>query len=436
MTSFKAVNSFALPGSPIHGVGSTQLPVELYTNFTTFEALLRSQLSNDFLLVCELYSEWCGTCAAIRPVLTKLHQDALEATFADQTLRGGLKLDANDSSTEDDDTNGGGESRASSPLGGHHSAEFAAESSGVLSNSIPLRIVSVEPEKVLKSLERAKKKELDAVKKHLAEQERLANEAAEAGSKEPTPTSAPQTRHQKLWGHVKESTAAKSLVSDLTAPQSSSRLQFDSFVRKMLAPWRMTVVPVFLLVRKGQLLNIVEGPSAPQLEQAVRHFRRVSMSESTKGLGGIPITHKEASHFAFVIQTCWRRKKQLNRIGVWIDGKFYTHAEVRAMQEREDQLKQQQEQLELMVASAIILQKMWRGFRERMEFQSKKKLLMQKAKMALSRRRGRKDNIYAHSKLPVVADRKIRYLSKKERKEPLTDEEIALIRKKLRFGGK
>ena len=201
---------------------------------------------------------------------------------------------------------------------------------------------------------------------------------------------------------------------------------------------------------KGQLLAVIEGPNAPQLESAVKHYtiaaavdahgRSVQLrgpaGSGGPGLGaGVGLTTKEEMHYAFMIQTAWRRKKQLGRIGMYLDGTFYTHEQVRVMREKEERLRLEEEHHVKRTACATQIQKIWRGYIFRLVFNVNRKTLLQKTKMSLSRQRGKKESLYATTKLPGNVERKFKALRKHLiTGVALNDDELALIHKKIKFG--
>ena len=144
---------------------------------------------------------------------------------------------------------------------------------------------------------------------------------------------------------------------------------------RILLPWVGTIEPTFLYFRRSKLCTITEGLNLPQIEFHLEWMSQPDLDVDTIRIG---ITQKEINSAAFVIQSKWRRKQQLKRIGVYVDGIFRTHSEV--FREREVyRVEQEKLQKEKMRYEAVVkIQKMIRGFLARRWYLANKKQLLQR----------------------------------------------------------
>jgi thiol-disulfide isomerase/thioredoxin len=200
---------------------------------------------------------------------------------------------------------------------------------------------------------------------------------------------------------------------------------------RLIDPWRRTVEPVFLILRQGHLVSVVEGCNAPQLEYAAHQNRQAEFDEEETTRVGL--TQKEAHRYAFKIQTIWRRKIQLRRIGKYVDGVFYTHAELREKEQQEEMLRIQRTKIKELNMKATLIQMVWRGHVTRDQIEKNRKTLMARAKMAISRTRRKKDSIYNHSRLSPIMEAKSATLWKKFMGGKLTPDEAKIVSKKFRI---
>lgn len=130
---------------------------------------------------------------------------------------------------------------------------------------------------------------------------------------------------------------------------------------------------------RSEVLGCVEGVDVPTIEtilkQASTRWLQHHDVESRHGLLGrssdatLPpaissiLAQRRRSRCAFLLQCAWRRHQQRGRIGDWVDGNFYTHAELAAIAKKKaeaveaaNQIKRAQEK------AANLLVRVWRGF--------------------------------------------------------------------------
>ena len=156
---------------------------------------------------------------------------------------------------------------------------------------------------------------------------------------------------------------------DDTAPARWSRI---------LLPWIGTIEPTFLLFRRGKLCSITEGLNIPQIEFHLDWMSQPDLDVENIRIG---ITQKEINSAAFVIQAKWRRKKQLERMGIYINGIFRTHSEVFRDRERQRAESEQRARERGRHVAAILIQKMIRGYLARRWFAANKKQLLQRFRL-------------------------------------------------------
>eukprot|EP01063_Lacrimia_lanifica_P037603 TRINITY_DN7772_c0_g1_i1.p1 TRINITY_DN7772_c0_g1~~TRINITY_DN7772_c0_g1_i1.p1 ORF type:complete len:339 (+),score=87.72 TRINITY_DN7772_c0_g1_i1:117-1019(+) len=144
---------------------------------------------------------------------------------------------------------------------------------------------------------------------------------------------------------------------------------------RILLPWVGTIEPTFLYFRRGKLCSITEGLNLPQLEFHLEWMSQPNIDVSTIRIG---ITQKEINAAAFTIQSRWRRKKQLQRIGVYVNGVFKTHEEVRLEHEQALAEERRRKKEEEYHRAALLIQKHIRGFLARKWVHAHKRQMIQK----------------------------------------------------------
>eukprot|EP01064_Diplonema_japonicum_P019346 TRINITY_DN28052_c0_g1_i1.p1 TRINITY_DN28052_c0_g1~~TRINITY_DN28052_c0_g1_i1.p1 ORF type:complete len:274 (+),score=35.94 TRINITY_DN28052_c0_g1_i1:40-861(+) len=152
---------------------------------------------------------------------------------------------------------------------------------------------------------------------------------------------------------------------------------------RILLPWIGTAEPTFLYFRGGRLCAITEGLNLPQIEFNLEWISRVNMDIDTVTIG---ITQKEINTAAFVIQSKWRRNRQLGRIGLYVNGVFKTHS---LLKKENEVLEAERKRLEieaLRISCVIMIQKHVRGYIGRKWFISNKKQLVQKHRVTVLRK--------------------------------------------------
>ncbi|KAJ9438987.1 hypothetical protein DIPPA_61752 [Diplonema papillatum] len=128
---------------------------------------------------------------------------------------------------------------------------------------------------------------------------------------------------------------------------------------RFILPWLGTIEPTFLIFRHGRLCSIVEGLNPPLLGFNLEWISQPQLDSETVRVG---ITQKEINAAAFIIQTWWRRRQQLARIGVIVNGIFKTHSELEHEQQLVADEWRQKARTSLQFRSAVAVQRIFRGF--------------------------------------------------------------------------
>eukprot|EP01062_Namystynia_karyoxenos_P080542 TRINITY_DN8692_c0_g14_i1.p1 TRINITY_DN8692_c0_g14~~TRINITY_DN8692_c0_g14_i1.p1 ORF type:complete len:330 (+),score=119.85 TRINITY_DN8692_c0_g14_i1:92-1081(+) len=169
-----------------------------------------------------------------------------------------------------------------------------------------------------------------------------------------------------------------SQVGDDTAPSRWSRVVLF---------WIGVVEPVFLFFRRGRVIAVVEGPNVPQIEFDLEWGSRMELDVSTVRVAQC---QREIDKAVFTLQMRWRKRKFLRKQGVYVDGKWMSHEEVR---KQEDQRRREMVEKEARVKrqrAAVTIQRFLRGHLARKFVRANKRALLQRYRQA-RRNRGDED---------------------------------------------
>eukprot|EP01006_Ploeotia_vitrea_P048497 TRINITY_DN67242_c3_g2_i2.p1 TRINITY_DN67242_c3_g2~~TRINITY_DN67242_c3_g2_i2.p1 ORF type:complete len:654 (+),score=113.56 TRINITY_DN67242_c3_g2_i2:153-2114(+) len=183
-----------------------------------------------------------------------------------------------------------------------------------------------------------------------------------------------------------ESAASKNVMLSVNPFETDDT--HESKWLKILKDYQGTIEPVFLFYRCATLCAIVEGVNLPKVIENINVYTK----REFRAQHGPIQTDKMKHQHAFKLQCKWRRTQQLQRIGVFVNGVFYTHAEVQKMKLEEEEKQRQIELLKRQNLCAIKIQAVWRGRQTRKWFKTNYKTLRHRKSMwmaAASRRRTR-----------------------------------------------
>eukprot|EP00760_Papus_ankaliazontas_P019160 PhM_4_TR17915/c0_g1_i1/m.10882 len=210
--------------------------------------------------------------------------------------------------------------------------------------------------------------------------------------------------------------------------------------RRILLPFASHVEPIFIFVRSGILCGLVEGPNTPLIE----HMLRTTVHTDVRHVV-IPMTQREAERAVFTIQTAWRRNRQLKRLGVFINGVFYTHAEIALQAAAEAARQEAAHRVQMRREAATRIQAWMRGVFGRIWMAANRRVMEQKFRMVLLRKRAsrtgaqRKEYLYTAQTLPPLLAQKFAVLARRaECRSSMTpftptETEEKLLRKKLKM---
>jgi hypothetical protein len=128
----------------------------------------------------------------------------------------------------------------------------------------------------------------------------------------------------------------------------------------------------------------------------------------------LAVTRRERNRAAFLVQTLWRRRQQLRRLGVFIDGEFFTHAEVAAREVEAERANAAAVELaRKKVSSVKLIWRVWLGHLGRVAAVAHRMAIRANPKMkaAHARRKVKRGGLYsADVVLPPHAELKYRLL--------------------------
>ena len=158
-----------------------------------------------------------------------------------------------------------------------------------------------------------------------------------------------------------------STVHDALHPSSWGRL---------LKQLQGTIQPIFLFYRLGSLLETVRGANLPLILHCIMEFSKAEFAPEPKREPDPPWVRHTA---AFKIQCRFRLRKRMQRMGVYIDGVFYTHKEVYRMRQEEQRHRHLQVLARKRANACCLIQRAWRGYATRTWFATNKKALQKRA---------------------------------------------------------
>lgn len=375
----RPVDSNSVPSGPSGGQDpewSSAFEYVVLRDSNQYERQMDSNRRGNFLLVVELFSSWCGPCQPVRSVLQRIFL-ATQRALGTTTMKERRDVGKNDIPS--------------------------------VAGLVAVRFCGLDPERIFE---------------HAAQMRQASRPETTTSTSDVSQPGASQAKTSEWPSAYK---LAHEAVRAFFHPETAEHDWYAA-----LHMWRGTVEPVFLFFRKGVLLHVVEGPQARVIDLSCQTYQQASCA-SLLATSKVATTVREASRLAFKIQSFWRRQLQRRRLGEYIDGKFYTHEEIRQKAQREEEIRQQQVRLELMCRVVINLQRIYRGCRCRKEVEAQRKALKLKAKLAQSRRRQKKLGLLYTTActLPKSAKTKLQALAKFRRGEPLSAAEQTLVHTKL-----